>query len=53
MENKYLNKYLKYKKKYLQLQTQIGGNPAIEEKISWKCNKPNNILCPRNSINLF
>lgn len=52
MENKYLNKYLKYKKKYLQLQTQIGGNPAIEEKISWKCNKPNNILCPRNSINL-
>ena len=52
MENKYIKKYLKYKKKYLQLQAQAGGNPEIEEKISWKCNKPNNILCPRNSINL-
>jgi len=50
MENKYYKKYLKYKNKYLKLQT--GGNPEIEEKISWKCNKPNNILCPRNSINL-
>jgi exonuclease III len=52
MENKYLKKYLKYKNKYLQLQTQIGGNFGMEEKISWKCNEPNKILCPRNSINL-
>ena len=52
MENKYFKKYLKYKNKYLKLQKQIGGNPEIEEKISWKCSEPNKILCPRNSINL-
>jgi hypothetical protein len=51
MENKYLEKYLKYKQKYVQLKIQIGGNPDIQEKISWKC-KPGNVLCRRDSINL-
>jgi len=28
---KYLNKYLKYKKKYLQLKNQLGGDPFCEK----------------------
>jgi exonuclease III len=35
-----MNKYLKYKFKYL------------EEKVRTRCELPNNILCPRNSINI-